>query len=1119
MTDHPTTLLRTLRQATACSDEPTPDNELLRRFVEHRDEAAFTALVRRYAPMVLGVGLRTLHHRQDAEDVCQATFLTLSQKAAAVGWRASVAGWLYDVARRHAQNARSATQRRSAPANRLANTPCPDAATEAAVRELQTALDEELGRLPQKYRTPLVLCCLEGMTRDEAAQFLGLSLPAVKSRLEEGRERLRRRLTRRGLELPAVLAGYTLLSAGTAHAGISALVRTVTHLAVGDRMGAVPEPVAGLVAQGVPKMSSNGFGVLAGVLLATGAVAAGLVDTPSAEPPSRPSADSKAIAEPQPRIDRHGDALPDGTVLRFGTTRLRHANVYSLAFNSDGQLTSFGRDYVVKVWDPATGRLVRERAFEREQIHRFWGGRLSPDGRRVAVQRLDRMKVFDVGSGKELASVKLGSSWEAMARFSPDGKVLAVVDQDDKQTTHRLQLCDVGADNCRELAQLGGFSSEPVFSRDGKRLAAPEGSNGVRVWDLASGRELLRFQSAGLLGGTVDFDPTGDVLVVLGAINPPQAFHLVRVSTGKAPDGWTAPAVADFEWVRFSPDGSSVLLGGRKSLVCCEAKTGKKQFAAEGWAATPAAFSPDGKLVASARPSAIRLWNLASGKSAVPEELRGTPEEEISGVAVSPDGKWMATKDGDTGTVRVWDSDGRAKGTMAANRWGGRYPLFAPDGKHLFGVAPDAIALVRWEFPGGKETARYTFAEPAADQVHVYHYGLSADGKRLAAVTQTATRPGAPGGGGAGGGARRNETATLTVWDAATGTRLESREVSGRGYIGYGAFAPDLRWYFTGDRALALGAAPEFQLEMPPWYVSARQAATSADGRLVAQLIDTRMNADLVSRVTIHETATGKPILTLPTGYCGPIAFTPDARGLVVTDAADITRWDLSTRKVAVRHKAPGRFSGSYGGAFASSLVVTPDGTRAVTGQNDTTALVWDLGIPPRRALELTEADLAAAWTDLGAGDAEKGYAAVWTLADAGAVVVPFLAARLEPVAAPAEERVRKLIGQLGAEKGADRDAADRELRTFGDAIAPALRAAAKGATPGEQLRRLDALIAAADDPILGAGDRLRAVRAVAVLESVATKEARASLGRLAKGAPDARLTREAGNARKRLGE
>jgi WD40 repeat protein len=187
--------------------------------------------------------------------------------------------------------------------------------------------------------------------------------------------------------------------------------------------------------------------------------------------------------------------------------------------------------------------------------------------------------------------------------------------------------------------------------------------------------------------------------------------------------------VTGFEWVRFAPDGSAILLGGREALAWFDPKTGKKLRDADGRAATPPAFSPDGILMASARRDAIRLWDMVSGRSAMPGDLGQDPEEEIHGVAVSPDRKWILTKDADSGLIRIWDAAGRPKGSIKSNRWGGRYPLFSPDGKHLFGGAPDAIALVRWDFPGGKESARYTFAEPK-DQVYVYHFGLSADGTR-----------------------------------------------------------------------------------------------------------------------------------------------------------------------------------------------------------------------------------------------------------------------------------------------------------------------------------------------------------------------------------------------------
>ena len=418
--------------------------------------------------------------------------------------------------------------------------------------------------------------------------------------------------------------------------------------------------------------------------------------------------------------------------------------------------------------------------------------------------------------------------------------------------------------------------------------------------------------------------------------------------------------------------------------------------------------------------------------------------------------------------------------------------------------------------PPGRRQLRYAFAEPAADQVYVYDFGLSADGKRLAAITQTANRAGLPGAGGGGPGGFGREVATLTVWDVATTERLESREVDSPAYMGYGAFAPDLRWYFHGDRAFAFAGNKEFKLDLPKGWSSAHQAAVSPDGRLVAQLVDQKIGETLDSRVVIHETVTGKPILTLPTGYCGPIAFSSDGRSLIVSDTKSITVWDLASQKPVVSHKSPGRFNGSYGGSFASSLTVTPDGTKAVTGQSDTTALVWNLASPPRRLREMTEKEMASSWDELAGADAEKAHSAVRALGDAGDGAVRFISPRLKPAVAPAEDRVRKLIAQLGAEEFADREAADRELRDLGELVVPSLRLAAKGGLSDEQLRRVSPILSATEAPILQPGDRLRAVRAVAVLELIGTKDAADLLDRLAAGLADTRLTREAKAASER---
>jgi RNA polymerase sigma factor (sigma-70 family) len=227
-----TVILRHLRElATPADSNKASDRELLGRFVTQRDEAAFAALVRRHGPMVLRVCQRVLHHRQDAEDACQATFLVLARKATSSGWHDSVANWLYEVAYHLARKASTAAARRSAHEGKARLRAAADPLTDITWRELQTVLDEELARLPAKYRAPLILCCLEGRARDEAAQQLGWTLPVVKSRLEHGRELLRARLTRRGLTLGAALAGPTL-GQSTAPALPPPLVSSTTKAAV-----------------------------------------------------------------------------------------------------------------------------------------------------------------------------------------------------------------------------------------------------------------------------------------------------------------------------------------------------------------------------------------------------------------------------------------------------------------------------------------------------------------------------------------------------------------------------------------------------------------------------------------------------------------------------------------------------------------------------------------------------------------------------------------------------------------------------------------------------------------------------------------------------------------------
>jgi RNA polymerase sigma factor (sigma-70 family) len=185
------------------------DRQLLEDFARSRSEEAFALLVQRHAAFVLGLCRRVLQHEQDAEDVFQATFLVLARKADCLRWHDSITNWLHGVAYRLALKARAANLHRQALERHAGEKP-PQPAPAVTWQELQPVLDEELQRLPAKYRMPLLLCYLESKTRDEAAQELGWTTGAVKGRLERGRNLLRQRLARRGVTLPAALLATAL---------------------------------------------------------------------------------------------------------------------------------------------------------------------------------------------------------------------------------------------------------------------------------------------------------------------------------------------------------------------------------------------------------------------------------------------------------------------------------------------------------------------------------------------------------------------------------------------------------------------------------------------------------------------------------------------------------------------------------------------------------------------------------------------------------------------------------------------------------------------------------------------------------------------------------------------
>ncbi|MFO0999447.1 MAG: sigma-70 family RNA polymerase sigma factor [Planctomycetaceae bacterium] len=199
--------------------EPPTDWTLLAEFVAG-DESAFAKLMERHQSLVMSVCQRILREASDAEDAFQATFLVLARKARSLNWQDSIAGWLHQTARRTAMKLRSMKSRRQKIEQQAARDRSEmthtEKSTEAAVtvHELAEILDEELDRLPALFREVILLTQVEGLSRDETAQRLGISEATVKDRLERGRGQLRSRLVRRGISVSGTVLAAWLLPRG-----------------------------------------------------------------------------------------------------------------------------------------------------------------------------------------------------------------------------------------------------------------------------------------------------------------------------------------------------------------------------------------------------------------------------------------------------------------------------------------------------------------------------------------------------------------------------------------------------------------------------------------------------------------------------------------------------------------------------------------------------------------------------------------------------------------------------------------------------------------------------------------------------------------------------------------
>jgi WD40 repeat protein len=932
---------------------------------------------------------------------------------------------------------------------------------------------------------PLTLCCLEGLTQDEAARRLGWSAGSVKGRLERGRARLHARLARRGLTLAGALAAVEL-SRGTAPAMPAApTVRAALAFAAGQG-----EPGgATLLAEGVIRGAALGrWKVAALVLLGVGlAAAAGVLAQPepgTAPPPLAPPGPPAAGGAPEARVDGDGEPLPQGAVLRLGSVRLRHGHLYAVAFTPDGKLLfSTGNDSVIRGWDPATGRQVREARGLESGVHAL---AVSPDGKLLAGAgfRTSDLLLWDTATGKEFRRLGGHRTWVSGVAFAPRGDRLVSGDE------AAARVWDVATGKVLHTFDVKGYVSTVAYSPDGRLVAA--GSNLTAfVWDAETGKPVYQLRSEGQSIDALAFSPDGRALVS-GVMNGPLAVW--DVATGKPLPG-LAGNPRHMTRLAFSPDGKLLATSSGTPAHMGEVRLWDWPARKERWHVTAhpsriltLAFSPDGKTLASgSAESLIRLWDTATGKSLNP--TTAGHQQRVTSVAFSTDGGAILTGSWDR-TVRVWDAaTGKERATLAGGTDAAAVRSFtlAPDGKLLAVVRSDGSVRL-FELPSGKEVRSLPGLTVAFSQ----------DGRLIAAGGSDATAIGL----------YERDTGRLVrelrghkAPVAALAFTEGGKTLVSRGKPSFGPVRPGDAAQGETEfvRAWDVGTGKQLQT-LPGGAALINSLTSSADGRTVVTI------GGGGQTVVLLEAATGgrRAELSGHTNLLFAARLAPDGRTAVSAGVESAIRvWDLPSGKEV------GRLAGHRGAVW--DLAFSPDGRRLASAGQDTTVLVWDVARYTRRQRargRLSAAELRSAWEDLG-GEAGRAYRAIGALAAAPDQAAPFLAGRVKPTAAPDPKRVASLLARLDGARFADRQEATRELEKLGRPVGPALRQALAGRSSEEARRRLEGLLKKVD-AVTPTPAEVRAVRVVEVLEHAGTPAARRLLAELAGGVPEARLTREA---------
>lgn len=848
--------------------------------------------------------------------------------------------------------------------------------------------------------------------------------------------------------------------------------------------------------------------------------------------------------------------------------------------SADGKrVATVEADQTIKLWDPATGKEVGRLGKPLTNGAARNMPAFSDDGKVLAVSEYDgtgnvAIQIFDVATGRDTIRLtgpdpkEEGQTGFQLQSFvlAPDGKSVIALGNENG-LANKLRLWQVATGKTLEVqdstninpvalnAQSVNGNQSLFFSPDGKRFAllvtTTNQDNGgnvfhLRLWDAATGKKLRDVGGHPEQVSAIHFAPDGQSVAL---VTNNQSVKVHDLKNGKERYALAAGANTTVMTLAFTPDRRTLAVGGADhSIQLYDAAQGnllhelKSQDGkgAAGFYALTLAFATDSKTLAVGGSSVIRLWDVASGKAIHP--VRAGHEGMLNALVIAPNGKLVATAGGDN-TVRLWDPaggkqvrqfDGPAGENPAVNVFGIIQPsdaclAFSSDSR-LLGIGWSDGTIDLWDLQTGKRAHQLK-----GHQMPTTSLAFAPNGKALAS-------------GGMDGRA--------LWWDVTSGKML--RVISGRpiadeapdpagggGFPGIGfdvatmAMAPDGRTLAVtgqdlGGHVISLYETATFQARRKLRF----KAEGTASGLNPIQLGN----------------AFSSPFMGTGLASVSALRFTPDGKGLLWTSGTTTRLVDLVKGKEIRRFGgqedsvngtavspdgkllagaggdgtvqfwdvASGTALGSLTGhrGAVSTVAFTPDGKGVVTGGADTTALLWDVPrfledtrLAPK---ELADERLAALWKTVGSENAEEAFQAMHQLQAVPRQAVGFLGNRIKPAPPTDTERIARLVADLESERFEVRKLASQSLERLGQLAETALRKRLADSPPLEVQQRVEQLLEKLAGPITDP-DTLRAHRGLEILEHIGSAEAKALLQTLARGAPEARLTREAKEALERL--